>query len=70
MLPSFSDILIFFIKSFTLFYFLILNYFLSKDLNNCAHVKTLERIKHGPFTVEDSLRESEWSLENIQRIIS
>ncbi|CAD5123141.1 DgyrCDS11511 [Dimorphilus gyrociliatus] len=43
---------------------------LANDLNTCGHVKTLERIMHGPFTVGESLQESEWTFENIQRAIS
>lgn len=34
-------------------------------VGSCAHVRQLQRTKHGPFSLSDALPEDEWNAEQI-----
>uniref|UniRef100_A0A8C6TQ94 Pseudouridylate synthase TRUB1 n=1 Tax=Neogobius melanostomus TaxID=47308 RepID=A0A8C6TQ94_9GOBI len=42
---------------------------LGKALSSCAHVKSLMRTKQGPFTLEDTLHEEQWTLEHVLKVL-
>lgn len=39
-------------------------------VGSCAHVRELQRTKHGPFTLSDALPEDKWNAEQIMQSVT
>ncbi|XP_042858096.1 probable tRNA pseudouridine synthase 1 isoform X2 [Penaeus japonicus] len=52
------------------FYIRSLIHDLGQAVGSCAHVRELQRTKHGPFTLSDALPEDRWNAEQIIQSIA
>ncbi|XP_047472399.1 probable tRNA pseudouridine synthase 1 [Penaeus chinensis] len=52
------------------FYIRSLIHDLGQAVGSCAHVRELQRTKHGPFTLSDALPEDKWNVEQIVRSVT